>query len=54
VYTSLLAAACDMIDLGKAKMFADKAVLLNGKAENRMLDAAMKRFLELSKGYSLY
>ena len=52
VYTSLLAAACDMGDLTKAKIFADKAILFNGKTENRMLDAAIKRFLEMATGLS--
>ena len=54
VYTSLLAAACDIGDLTKAKIFADKAILLNGKAENPMLDAALKRFLKILNGYSPY
>ena len=52
VYTSLLAAACDMGDLTKAKIFADKAILFNGKAENYMLDTTMKRFLEMATGLS--
>lgn len=54
IYTSLLAAYLDFGDLESAKTCADKAILLNGKKENRMLGAAIERFLKITNGYGLY